>query len=136
MGKCECGCGGETNLAKYTQASSGKVKGQPSRFIRGHSSRGRSGPLNGKWIGGRSKATNGYMRVIAPGHPKNNGGYMLEHILIAEKALGRPLPKGAEVHHVNEIKTDNRNENLVICENHAYHFLLHARMKERAEANG
>lgn len=39
------------------------------------------------------------------------------HILVAEKALGRTLPKGAEVHHVNEDRADNRNTNLVICEN-------------------
>lgn len=51
----------------------------------------------------------------------------LEHISIAEKALGKPLPKGAEVHHINRIKNDNRPENLVICPNHAYHDLIERR---------
>lgn len=58
-----------------------------------------------------------YNRVKCYGHPRaDSSGNVLEHILIAEKALGKHLPDKAEVHHVNEIKTDNRNENLVICQ--------------------
>lgn len=56
-------------------------------------------------------------------------GGKLEHIDIAEKILGHPLPQGAEVHHVNEIRSDNTHSNLVICPNHDYHFMLHMRAK-------
>jgi hypothetical protein len=46
----------------------------------------------------------------------NGRGAVFESVLIAEKVLGKPLPEGAHVHHVNEIKDDNRNSNLVICQ--------------------
>ena len=50
-----------------------------------------------------------------------------EHIEMAERAIGKPLPPGVEVHHVNEIKSDNRPWNLVVCPDRAYHQLLHVR---------
>lgn len=50
-------------------------------------------------------------------------------MLVAERALGRKLPSGAQVHHVNEIKTDNRPDNLVICPDAKYHRLLHVRQR-------
>ncbi len=51
------------------------------------------------------------------------------HIVIAEAALGRPLPAGVEVHHVDENKNNNAPSNLVICEDHSYHRLLHRRQR-------
>lgn len=56
-------------------------------------------------------------------------GKRYEHIAVAEKALGKSLPLGAEIHHVNEDKSDNRNANLVICPSAKYHALLHMRMR-------
>lgn len=47
--------------------------------------------------------------------------------IIAERVLGKPLPTGAEVHHVDENPKNNRNDNLVICPDHSYHRLLHRR---------
>lgn len=52
-----------------------------------------------------------------------------EHIVIAEAALGRFLPAGVEVHHVDENRRNNARSNLVICENHQYHRMLHARAR-------
>lgn len=65
----------------------------------------------------------------ASGYAKRTKARKSMHIEIAEKLLGQPLPANAEVHHVNGIKNDNRHENLVICPDHAYHALLHARQR-------
>lgn len=72
----------------------------------------------------------GYRLIKRQDHPRrNNYDYVREHILIAEAAIGKYLPDGAVVHHVNGIRNDNRNSNLVICENDQYHRLLHARQR-------
>lgn len=48
------------------------------------------------------------------------------HRIVAERALGRPLPASVEVHHVDGDIT-SRTPRLVICQDRAYHKLLHAR---------
>lgn len=50
-----------------------------------------------------------------------------EHTAMAERAIGRPLPTGAQVHHVDGNKKNNAPSNLVICQDQAYHRLLHVR---------
>lgn len=43
--------------------------------------------------------------------------------------MGKPLPVGAEVHHVNGNKAESRGGNLVICQDTAYHHLLERRTR-------
>lgn len=71
----------------------------------------------------------GYPVKWLPEHPKARNGCVSVHILIAEQALGRLLPNGVEVHHVDEDRTNYANRNLVICQDKAYHRLLHVRSR-------
>lgn len=60
-----------------------------------------------------------------------NGVHTYEHRHLAEKALGKPLPPGAEIHHMNGDKGDNYTPfNIVICPDRAYHMYLHQRARE------
>ena len=83
-----------------------------------------------QWKGGRKLSSDGYVLAHSPGHPREDrSGFVREHILVAEKALGKYIPNGARVHHVNLNRADNSNSNLVVCEGDAYHFLLHRRAR-------
>ena len=53
--------------------------------------------------------------LIRSSHPKSINGKYYEHILVVEKYLKRYLHDNETVHHINEIKTDNRIENLFVC---------------------
>ncbi len=82
------------------------------------------------WSGGRHIGNGGYAVIKAPESPHAaSNGYALEHIVVAEKALGHPLPEAAIVHHHDTTRSNNANTNLVICEDQAYHLLLHVRMR-------
>ncbi len=56
-----------------------------------------------------------------------DGKEKMEHVLIAEQAIGKHLPKGACVHHVDGNPHNNTHSNLIVCPTHAYHMLIHQR---------
>jgi hypothetical protein len=85
-----------------------------------------------------NRNSQGQLRRFMNGHkplpPQGKVGYTVRnkkrvHVSIAERALGKSLPKGAEVHHVDGNRWNNANSNLVICQDHGYHYLLHARAR-------
>lgn len=64
-------------------------------------------------IGHKKKRPDGYIKVYFPDHPNcAKDGYIMEHILVMEALIGRHLEKDECVHHINEIREDNRKENL------------------------
>ena len=74
-----------------------------------------AGKNSGNYHGGKYIDDKGYVRVLMPDHPKNIRGYVYEHRLLMEKYLGRYLEGWETVHHINEIKIDNRLDNLFLC---------------------
>lgn len=113
---CACGCGRPAPIATSTSRKLGFERGKPRRFIKGHNV-------------ARKDSVTGYRRKNTPSHPRYRYGSVPEHVLIAERALGRILPHGAVVHHVDQNKTNNLPRNLVICQSSQYHMLIHARMR-------
>ena len=65
-----------------------------------------------------------------PATANNDGARVTMHRWRAEQALRKPLPHGAVVHHVIPARKDAVCP-LVICQDAAYHALLHARMRVR-----
>lgn len=115
---CQCGCGQETSLSTQSDTRRGYVKGQPRRFRPGHNHNRRM-----------TARVSGYLMTSRPEHPRAKNGCVYDHVLIAEQALGRYLPEGVEVHHVDENERNNTKTNLVICQDRAYHKLLHVRSR-------
>lgn len=80
---------------------------------------------NPAWKGGSYiEPDKGYRMILMRDHPRARAnGYVLEHILVMEKKLGRLLEPEEEVHHRNHIKTDNRPDNLIVYKTHLEHWM-------------
>ena len=74
-----------------------------------------SGSDSHSFQGGKYIDDKGYVKVLRPEHPKNIRGYIYEHRAVMEEYLGRMLQPWETIHHINEIKVDNRVENLFLC---------------------
>ena len=118
-GLCQCGCGEPTPISTYSRRSQRRVRGEYVRYVRGHNfRRDDDDHKNYKYV------------YLGRRHPRaDTSGKVRQHVLIAERVLGKPLPAGAVVHHVDGNRLNNANSNLVICQDQSYHMHLHVRMK-------
>lgn len=87
---------------------------------------GYRGSGNPKWRGGLVEQVGGYLYEHAPDHPgATEDGYVMQHRLVMERALGRYLTTEEQVHHRNHVPGDNRIENLMLMANRREHQVLH-----------
>lgn len=68
--------------------------------------------------------TNGYRFI------KTINGSRAEHLINAEKKIGRLLKKGEVVHHINGDRLDNRLKNLYVAENTIKHKKMHTSLRK------
>lgn len=78
---------------------------------------------------GRYISKEGYVFIYHPDHPNASGRkkYVMEHRLVMEKHIGRYLTSMEQIHHINEIRNDNRIENLNLCSDNSEHRKIHAK---------
>jgi hypothetical protein len=85
------------------------------------------GEKHWNWNGGVTIDSNGYRRIRVGKYKYRN-----EHIIVAEKAIGRPLAKDEVVHHKNGDRLDNHPDNLMVMKN-SDHIRLHMTGKKLSE---
>ncbi|MEK7180419.1 MAG: HNH endonuclease [Patescibacteria group bacterium] len=75
--------------------------------------------------------SNGYIFVRKPEHPMayKYGGYIKRANIVLEEKIGRSMFEGELVHHINNIRDDDRPENLLLINSASEHNSLTA--KER-----
>lgn len=105
-GKTLAEIGAVFGVSGMTMSRRFKAAGIPTR---NRSEAAGFGEKNAAWKGGRTETKDGYIRL----HVK--GTQILEHRLVMEKHLGRPLTADEVVHHKNSDRKDNRIANLKLC---------------------
>lgn len=100
-------------------------------------SRRTEGELNPAWKSGRMLDKDGYVLLWMPGHPEANvHGYVREHRIVMAQMIGRPLLPGEVVDHRNDIRDDNRPENLRLFATNGEHLSVTLTGRKSRESRG
>ena len=69
---------------------------------------------------------NGYIAIYMPEHERSfDNGCVYEHVLVAEKILGRKLKPKEVVHHKDKNRTNNFQDNLMVFQTEEDHIAFH-----------
>jgi hypothetical protein len=86
---------------------------------------------NPNWKGGRIVSSHGYVKILMPEHPHaDSKGYVYEHRLVMEKKEERILSSNELVHHKDENKLTNNEDNLKLEKGIAWHKVEHRKRKD------
>ncbi len=136
LGSCQCGCGTSINvqsgawlLKRFVWGHNGRADGLKTQFKK-DKTKAQHGTANPNWRGGRFKDKNGYWYVLYREHHFADNGYVLEHRLVWEYHNKAVLLPWAVIHHINQIRTDNRIENLQLT-NRREHIQIHVRLRHQ-----
>lgn len=96
-------------------------------------SEAKKGSKAANWNGGMKTTKSGYRQILIPEHPRADScGYVMEHIVVWERATGIPVPESCCIHHLNGDKTDNRIHNLCMMQHTAHTVYHHTGAKRSA----
>ena len=114
---CACGCGGTPSPGRrFISHHNLRVLGPRTKEHREALSRAAArawATKRGRMpLGARRQDSNGYWLVKVR---EGGGRWDKEHVIVAERQIGRRLLPDEHVHHINGVKTDNRPENLYVC---------------------
>jgi hypothetical protein len=74
-----------------------------------------------------------YLYALIPSHPSaNSNGYVLEHRVVMENHIGRPLTSNEIVHHKDGNKMNNKIDNLELMLR-TEHTSMHSKLRHRTK---
>lgn len=90
----------------------------------------KTGKKHFSWKGGTKRDGGDYLKTMTKGHPHaDDRGYVFQHRLVMERAIGRRLALEEVVHHIDGNGFNNKLSNLMLFSNTTEHMSFHKRIK-------